>query len=484
MRGNASRASRLRDATALRDFGPARPGAERAPARRRADRRVDERVEQDGLWPRAPAAQSAPGDDRTHAGHSPRLSRGPRPLRRGAGLRRDGRSRRSRGCRTGRLRGRPRARATLARAARRRARALNSGWLHAPEARSRPGAAGRSRPRVLLRPRRDGPPRTRAGAALRRRMAGVRARGGTDDAYRAGHRRRRARACLPRTARRAHRPGSGLRRDALSWQLRNARLARRRDGYPRTDRRARADRALNLERAAERADAVDEPAQSRASRGVNTTAAVVAHLNHRLSFAHRNPYLDLTRVGVLSGIRNCFDGDEIRGRLHRRRVLPAAVEVELDRHRRAAGHGRKRGLQAPIGEDAGMDPASEFAEFLARGIELGPRDRELAGRRGVRLKTRLETSEVQRERDEPLLSAVVEITLDASPRGVGGLDDAGSRGGQLLTQSHRALSLCAEAIPESTVGPPPMTWSAVDGGHVRFVVALAGGRGEIVEPFD
>src|SRR5829696_1189830 len=51
-------------------------------------------------------------------------------------------------------------------------------------------------------------------------------------------------------------------------------------------------------------------------------------------------------------------------------------------------------------------------------------------------------------------------------------------------QSHRALSLCAEAIPESTVGPPPMTWSAVDGGHVRFVVALAGGRGEIVEPFD
>src|SRR5215204_6431617 len=88
-----------------------------------------------------------------------------------------------------------------------------------------------------------------------------------------------------------------------------AQLARRRDRYPRTDRRARADRALDLERAAERADAVGEPAQSRALRGVNTTAAVVAHLNHRVSFAHRNPHLDPTRVGVLSGVRECFNDD-------------------------------------------------------------------------------------------------------------------------------------------------------------------------------
>jgi hypothetical protein len=29
-----------------------------------------------------------------------------------------------------------------------------------------------------------------------------------------------------------------------------------------------------------------------------------------------------------------------------------------------------------------------------------------------------------------------------------------------------------------------MTWSAVDGGHVRLLVAIAGGRGEIVEPLD
>ena len=29
-----------------------------------------------------------------------------------------------------------------------------------------------------------------------------------------------------------------------------------------------------------------------------------------------------------------------------------------------------------------------------------------------------------------------------------------------------------------------MTWSAVDDGHLRLFVALAGGRGEVVQPFD
>jgi hypothetical protein len=29
-----------------------------------------------------------------------------------------------------------------------------------------------------------------------------------------------------------------------------------------------------------------------------------------------------------------------------------------------------------------------------------------------------------------------------------------------------------------------MRWSAVDGGHVRLVVTLAGGRSEVVEPLD
>ena len=98
--------------------------------------------------------------------------------------------------------------------------------------------------------------------------------------------------------------------------------------------------------------------------------------------------------------------------------------------------GGKRGLEAAIGEDAGMDPASELAELLECGVELGARDRELARRRGVRLETRLETPEAQRQRDEPLLGAVVKVALDPSARRVRGLDDPRSRGGQLLTRIH------------------------------------------------
>jgi hypothetical protein len=30
----------------------------------------------------------------------------------------------------------------------------------------------------------------------------------------------------------------------------------------------------------------------------------------------------------------------------------------------------------------------------------------------------------------------------------------------------------------------PRSWLAVDGGHVRFVVAFAGGRGQVAEPLE
>src|SRR4051812_19941685 len=36
----------------------------------------------------------------------------------------------------------------------------------------------------------------------------------------------------------------------------------------------------------------------------------------------------------------------------------------------------------------------------------------------------------------------------------------------------------------TTAGVIYMAWSAVNGGHVRFVVAFAGGRSEVVQPFD
>jgi hypothetical protein len=40
------------------------------------------------------------------------------------------------------------------------------------------------------------------------------------------------------------------------------------------------------------------------------------------------------------------------------------------------------------------------------------------------------------------------------------------------------------AMRRRGTAPPPMPLSALDGGHVGFFVALAGGRGEVVEALD
>ena len=113
-----------------------------------------------------------------------------------------------------------------------------------------------------------------------------------------------------------------------------------------------------------------------------------------------------------------------------------------------------------------MDPASELTEFLECGIELGPRDRELARRRGVRLEARIEHPQAQRQRHEPLLGSVMEVALDASARGVRGLDDPRPRRGELLTRVRVGerrgdqLGEAADPRPRSPLGMPSAArWS-------------------------
>ena len=81
-----------------------------------------------------------------------------------------------------------------------------------------------------------------------------------------------------------------------------------------------------------------------------------------------------------------------------------------------------------------MDPASELAQLLEPGVELGSGERELARRRGAGLEARLEQAQAERERHESLLGPVVEVALDAPARGVRRLDDPHPRRGQLLAR--------------------------------------------------
>jgi hypothetical protein len=65
-----------------------------------------------------------------------------------------------------------------------------------------------------------------------------------------------------------------------------------------------------------------------------------------------------------------------------------------------------------------VQPGRDAVQFRPEFVEVG-RHR------------RLRRAQLQRQRDQPLLGAVVQVALDAAPGLVGGGDDAGARGRQL-----------------------------------------------------
>ena len=72
----------------------------------------------------------------------------------------------------------------------------------------------------------------------------------------------------------------------------------------------------------------------------------------------------------------------------------------------------------------------ELAQLVERGAQLRVGCVEALGGRAAEL--RAQQSQREREHDEPLLGAVVEVALEPPPLGVAGLDDARPRRAQLL----------------------------------------------------
>ena len=80
-----------------------------------------------------------------------------------------------------------------------------------------------------------------------------------------------------------------------------------------------------------------------------------------------------------------------------------------------------------------MDAAGQLAQLVEPlGELLLRRGQELARRGRVLLERRADHAQVERDRHEPLLRAVVEVALEPPALGVAGLDDARARGGELL----------------------------------------------------
>ena len=80
-----------------------------------------------------------------------------------------------------------------------------------------------------------------------------------------------------------------------------------------------------------------------------------------------------------------------------------------------------------------MDAAGQLAQLLERVLELlASRGQVLAGTAGIGLEAPLDHAQLQRERHEPLLGAVVEIALQPPALGVAGLHDARARASELV----------------------------------------------------
>ena len=169
--------------------------------------------------------------------------------------------------------------------------------------------------------------------------------------------------------------------------------------------------------------------------GIRAADAVVADLDAEGRRRRGRGDADVRRVGVLGDVRERLGHDEIGRRLDRRRQPPIRDGADRGRHRRPLGEGRDRVGQAGLGQDRRVDPAGELAQLLDRELELrrglvgrGDRLGVLAGPSG---EPSPDAAQRERDRDEPLLGAIVEVALEPTALLVGRLDDPRPRAADL-----------------------------------------------------
>ena len=133
---------------------------------------------------------------------------------------------------------------------------------------------------------------------------------------------------------------------------------------------------------------------------------------------------------MLGGVLDRLEAAEVRRRLDADRVPPVPCVDDLDGLTRDGAKGRGHAL---LLEQRGVDAARELHQrrhrvggrLLLRGQQrLGPRWRRHGQRRCQ--------SQVDRQRDEVLLRAVVQVPLESLSLFLAGLDHAGPRAPKLL----------------------------------------------------
>ena len=178
-----------------------------------------------------------------------------------------------------------------------------------------------------------------------------------------------------------------------------------------------------------RLEAVGESRAARTRRRVGAAAAVVDDLEHELAVRRTALILTCVASACLTAFGERLAGEEVAGRLDlgRQALVEAALDPDVERR------ARRERLERPGSPSsvriAGWTPraSSRSSETATCSSSTAAGEHALDIRVDVAAEAALGRAQLERERDEPLLGAVVDVPLDPAALLVAGGDDARAR---------------------------------------------------------
>jgi len=167
-------------------------------------------------------------------------------------------------------------------------------------------------------------------------------------------------------------------------------------------------------------------------RGEVEPGAIVGDLEPQESVptADRDHHVS-TFPGVLAGVLDGLEAAEVERRLDVG-LVAAYVAAHGGRQTGSVRHRVKRLDQPSVAQQRGVDPVGKLAQLVERFLHVAAQAvQDLAALVRVGVEQRLHQPDLDRQGDEVLLGAVVQVALDPPPRLVGGGHDPLPRGDQL-----------------------------------------------------
>jgi hypothetical protein len=170
------------------------------------------------------------------------------------------------------------------------------------------------------------------------------------------------------------------------------------------------------------AHAIDQAGQTRARSKRGATSTIIGDNHPDVAVLLQHAKRDVLGIRILDGVRHGLTGDVVGRRTHLVGEVDG-IERNVDRNRRLSGEVGQRGGEAVI-EAARPEPVRDLAELGDGRGDLGNRLVEYVVEVGAGRQVPLGYPQPHAERDQALLSSVVQILLEPPPFVVAGLDQS------------------------------------------------------------